>query len=302
MPTMRAMRASACSSGTRPKPNVPVGPVIATVSKSSGTGAKLPARMFDTPAEAYDRYIGRYSGELAAGLMQFAGVTPGQRALDVGCGPGGLTAVLAERLGPGAMAAIDPSDSFVDACRRRVPGADIRVGAAEKLPFGDAEFDAVLSQLVLNFMSDAPAGVREMRRVARPGGAVAAAVWDYAGEMTLVRRLWDAAARVDPEGAAAHDEGRVMRYCRPDDLEALWLEAGLEEVATGELRVSAAYEDYDGLWAPLERGVGPAGAYVAALDEERRRALREELRRALGSPEDAFTLSARAWCVTGRAR
>jgi len=257
--------------------------------------------MFDTPAEAYDRYIGRYSGRLAAGLMQFAGVAGGQRALDVGCGPGGLTAALAERLGPGAVAAVDPSEPFVEACRRRVPGADVRAAAAETLPFADDEFDAVLSQLVVNFMRDAPAGVREMRRVARPGGAVASAVWDYAGEMTLLRRFWDAAARVDPEGAAARDEGRVMRYCRPDELGALWREAGLRDVATGELRAGAGYEDYDALWAPLERGVGPAGAYVAALDEERRAALREELRDALGSPEGAFTLSARAWCVSGRA-
>jgi SAM-dependent methyltransferase len=182
-----------------------------------------------------------------------------------------------------------------------VPGADVRAAAAETLPFADDEFDAVLSQLVVNFMRDAPAGVREMRRVARPGGAVASAVWDYAGEMTLLRRFWDAAARVDPDGAAPKDEGRVMRYCQPGELEALWGEAGLDDVETGELRVSAAYEDYDGLWAPLERGVGPAGAYVAALDEERRAALREELRDALGSPEGAFTLSARAWCVSGRA-
>jgi SAM-dependent methyltransferase len=257
--------------------------------------------MFDTPAEAYDRYIGRYSGELATGLIGFAGVNPGQRALDVGCGPGALSAALAERLGPGAVAAIDPSEPFAEACRQRVPGADVRVGAAEELPFADDEFDAVLSQLVVNFMSDAVAGVREMRRVARPGGAVASAVWDYAGEMTLLRRFWDAVARIDPEGGAAKDEGRVMRYCQPGELEALWLEAGLDEVVTSELRVSAAYEDYDGLWAPLERGVGPAGAYVAALDEERRVALREELHDALGSPEGAFTLSARAWCVSGRA-
>jgi SAM-dependent methyltransferase len=255
--------------------------------------------MFDTPAEAYDRYIGRYSGELAAGLIRFAGVSGGQRALDVGCGTGALTAALAERLGAGAVAAIDPSEPFVEACRRRVPGADVRAGAAEELPFADSEFDAVLSQLVVSFMSDALAGVREMCRVARPGGAVAAAVWDYAGEMTLLRRFWDAATRVDPEGATAKDEGRVMPYCRPDQLDALWREVGLREVATGELRVSAAYDDYDGLWAPLERGVGPAGAYVAALDEDRRAALREELQSALGSPEGAFTLSARAWCVRG---
>jgi SAM-dependent methyltransferase len=199
------------------------------------------------------------------------------------------------------VAAVDPSPPFAEACAKRLPGVRVEVATAEALPFEDASFDHTLAQLVLNFMADPPAGVREMRRVTRPGGTIGAAVWDYAGEMTLLRRFWDAAARVDPDGAAPKDEGRVMRYCQPGELEALWGEAGLDDVETGELRVSAAYEDYDGLWAPLERGVGPAGAYVAALDEERRAALREELRDALGSPEGAFTLSARAWCVSGRA-
>jgi hypothetical protein len=127
---------------------------------------------------------------------------------------------------------------------------------------------------------------------------VAACVWDYAGRMTLLRRFWDAALRVDPDGAAARDEGRVMRYCSPDELRGLW--GGFADVAAGEFTVSAGYDGFDDLWEPLERGVGPAGAYAASLDEERRGALRDELRRLLGSPSGPFTLSARAWWVTGR--
>jgi SAM-dependent methyltransferase len=258
------------------------------------------AATFQTASDAYDRHIGRYGAALAAQLLKAARVTPGQRALDVGCGPGALTDALAARLGPQRVSAVDPSSPFVEACRRRVPGVDVALGAAEELPFDGGRFDAVLSQLVVNFMTDARAGVREMSRVARRGGVVAASVWDYADGMTLLRRFWDAALLVDPEGAPAHDEGRVMRFCTPDELEGLWREAGLVDVKTSELLVSADYESFDSLWEPLEHGVAPSGAYAVALDPPRRRALRDELERSLGSPPGPFTLSARAWCVVGR--
>jgi len=259
------------------------------------------AATFLTAADAYDRHIGRYGSALAAELIQVAGVGRGQRALDVGCGPGALTQALATLLGPAAVAAIDPSPPFVAACRARVPGADVREGTAEALPWDDGAFDAVLSQLVLNFVEDPLRGVREMRRVGRPGAVVAACVWDYAGGMTLLRRFWDAALRVDPEGAAAHDEGRVMRFCAPDELRDLWSAAGLTDVTGGELSVSARYESFDALWEPLERGVAPSGAYAVALDPPRRAALRAELRRLLVAPTGPFTLAARAWWVAGRA-
>jgi SAM-dependent methyltransferase len=258
------------------------------------------AATFQVQAVAYDRHIGRYSPALAAALLDAAGVAAGQRALDVGCGPGALTRALAAALGADHVAAVDPSAPFVDACRARVSGADVRQAAAEALPFEGGTFDAVLSQLVVNFMTDAPAGVREMRRVARPGGVVAAAVWDYAGGMVLLRIFWDAASAVDPEGAAARDEGRIMRFCSPGELDELWRGAGLDEVVTGALEVEAGYEGFDGLWEPLERGVGPSGAYVVALAPPLRAALRDELWRRLGSPAGPFALSARAWCVTGR--
>jgi SAM-dependent methyltransferase len=259
------------------------------------------ASTFLTAADAYDRHIGRYGESLATGLMAAAGVAGGQRVLDVGCGPGALTRGLAAAVGgAGSVAAVDPSPPFAEACRARVPGADVRVATAEALPFDDARFDAVLSQLVVNFMTDAAAGVAEMRRVTRPGGRVAACVWDYADGMTLLRRFWDAALAVDPEGAPAHDEGRVMRFCTPSELEELWRGAGLDGVGSEPLEASARYEDYDALWAPLERGVAPSGAYAVALDPARRAALRDELRRRLGDQQGPFTLTARAWCVVGR--
>ncbi|HEX2104949.1 MAG TPA: class I SAM-dependent methyltransferase [Solirubrobacteraceae bacterium] len=258
------------------------------------------AATFRTQAEAYDRHIGRYGAELARALIAAAGVRRGRRAVDVGCGPGALTTELAALLGPDRVAAVDPSAPFADACRRRVPDARVEVAAAESLPFADGSFDHALAQLVVNFMTDPPAGVGEMRRVTRPGGTVAAAVWDYAGEMTLLRRFWDAAITLDPS-AADLDEGRCMPHCTPAELGALWAAVGLAGTQVVPAVVGAAYDDFEDLWRPLELGVGPSGAYAASLPPEAREALKAELRRRLGIEDGRpFRLSARAWIATGR--
>ena len=256
---------------------------------------------FNAPAEAYNRHVGRYGRELARALIAAAGVQPGQRALDVGCGPGALTTELVALLGEGQVTAIDPSPSFVEACRARLPGVRVELGPAESLPFEDDAFDYALAQLVVNFMADAPAGVREMARVTRPGGTVAAAVWDYAGEMTFLRRFWDAAVAVDPT-AAEHDEGRCMSYCTPDELAELWTAARLDDVEVSPVVVTAAYQGFEDLWKPLERGVGPSGAYVASLPAQRQAAVKQELRQRLGVADGPFDLTARAWIATGRVR
>jgi SAM-dependent methyltransferase len=224
------------------------------------------------------------------------------RALDVGCGPGALTAALAERVGPGSVAGAEPSEGFAEACRSRVPGAEIVVAGAEELPFPDGAFDATLSQLVVNFMANAHAGVREMARVTRADGVVAACVWDYVGEMTLLRAFWDAAREVEPERAAAADEGVVMRWCGEGDLAELWRTAGLRDVRSGSLLARASYSDFEDLWAPLPTGIGPAGAFCKSLDDERRAELREAYRRRLGVGGAPFELSAVAWAVAGTAR
>ena len=168
------------------------------------------AATFLAPAELYDAHVGRYGAELAAGLIAAAGIPAQGRVLDVGCGPGALTRVLAERLGPERVAAAEPSEPFARACAERIPGADVRVASAEDLPFADATFDAVVSQLVVNFVPDPARGVAEMARVARPGGVVAASVWDYAGGMTLLRAFWDAALVVDPRGRDAARRGHAV--------------------------------------------------------------------------------------------
>jgi SAM-dependent methyltransferase len=256
---------------------------------------------FAVAAEAYDRFVGRYGADLGLALARAAGVHPGQRVLDVGSGPGALTAVLVELAGAESVAAADPSESFLAALRERLPGVDARLAAAEELPFEDGEFDAALAQLVVNFMSDPDAGVREMRRVTRPGGAVAACVWDYPGEMTMLRAFWDAAAELEPELVAGRDERAAMPFAEEGELAELFRRVGLEDVEEGELLVSAPYESFDDLWEPFTSGVGPAGAYVASLDAARRRALRSEYERRLGSPRGSFRLGARAWYAVGLA-
>jgi ubiquinone/menaquinone biosynthesis C-methylase UbiE len=257
------------------------------------------AATFQTPAEAYDRHIGRYSPKLARALIAAAGVRTGRRALDVGCGPGALTTELVALLGHERVAAVEPSVPFAEACRRRLPGVQVEVAPAEELPFEDGTFHHALAQLVLNFMTDPPAGLREMQRVTHRGGTVAAAVWDYAGEMTLLRRFWDAAVALDPS-AAEHDEGRSRPLCTPDELRELWSAAGLAEVRVVPVVVAAAYDSFEDLWQPLELGVGPAGAYAASLAPEQQAALKDEVRRRLGVGDDPFRLSARAWIATGR--
>jgi SAM-dependent methyltransferase len=242
-------------------------------------------------AEVYDRHIGRYSPGLAHALA--AGVHG--RALDVGCGPGGLTSELVRLLGTGAVSACDPSPPFVAACRARHPGVRVELAAAESLPFADAEFDFAFAQLVVNFMKDAVAGVGELRRVVRPGGAVRAAVWDYGDGMTLLRTFWEAATALDP---CAPDEAH-MRYATAPELQSLWERVGLRDVSVRGEEVHAAYTGYEDLWAPIAGGAGPAGAYVLTLGADDAAALKAELRTRLGAGDDAFSLAARAWIAEG---
>jgi SAM-dependent methyltransferase len=256
---------------------------------------------FGVPAETYDRFVGRYSYALCEALAEAAGITASSSVLDVGAGTGTGTRRLVELVGPERVAAVEPTESFVAGLKARCPGVDVRLAQAESLPFEDGAFDAALAQLVVNFMSDPEAGVAGMKRVTRPGGAVAASVWDYPGEMTLLRSFWDAAAELDPDGVHAVDERTQMRFGRDGELGELWRQAGLAEVEEGEIVVSAEYEDFEDLWAPFTAGVGPAGRYAASLDPERQEGLKSDFRGRLAVPDGAFMLSARAWFAVGRA-
>jgi len=253
---------------------------------------------FDSAAEAYDHGVGRYGRPLAEELIGVASLEPGWRALDVGCGPGALTEALAELLGADRVAGVDPSEVFAEACRRRVPGADVRVGSGERLPFEPDEFDAALAQLVVQLMADREAGVREMARVVRPGGPIAACVWDL-NEMPLLRTFWDAALAVAPERAGELDDARRVGFAAAEELGGVWEGAGLLGVATGAMTVQADYESFDDLFVPFTGGAGHSGACFAALPPADRDRLRTDVRRRLGDPGGPFTLTARAWWARG---
>lgn len=248
---------------------------------------------FDVAAEAYDRFMGRYSRPLAAVFADSARLPPVGRALDVGCGPGSLTAELSSRFGPDQVAGVDPSESFVAAAHERFPWADIRHGRAEELPFDDDVFDATLAELVVHFMTDAAAGAREMVRVTRPGGVVAACVWDFAGGRAPQSIFFAALASV----VAQSDDESDRVGAAEGDLGALLAGAGCSDVEQSELTVAVDYPTFDDWWEPYTLGVAPAGKQLAALSDAERERVRERCLELL--PAAPFTMTATAWSARG---
>ncbi len=250
--------------------------------------------MFEA-ADAYDRFMGRYSTRLAPAFADFARLPAGRRVLDVGCGTGALTAELVERLGPQAVSAVDPSQAFVAAARQRYPDVDVRQAPAEELPYPDATFGAALAQLVVHFMADPVRGLAEMARVTETDGIVAACVWDFEGEVNPLGAFWASVRRLDPtvEGES------TLAGTREGHLADLFAAADLRDVEGSELWVEAVHPDFEDWWEPFTLGVGPAGAYVSGLDDSQRERVREACLERLG--EGPFTLCARAWAARGRA-
>ncbi|HEV2889220.1 MAG TPA: class I SAM-dependent methyltransferase [Frankiaceae bacterium] len=234
--------------------------------------------------DAYEPFIGRWSRLVAAEFVPWLGVPPGARWLDVGCGTGALTSTVLALAEPASVVGVDPSGAFVSYAAARVPQAEFRVGYADATGLDDGAVDVAVAGLVLNFVPDPAAAVAELRRVARH--TVGAYVWDYTGGMEILRHFWDAARSLDP-GVADED----FPLCRP---------GALAELLGGEARaidVPAVFEDFESYWAPFLGGTGPAPAYVASLDDERRDALREAVRERVG---ERPSLNARAWAVRAR--
>ena len=249
---------------------------------------------FEVSADAYMRFMGQYSEPLAREFADLAGIGVGQRVLDVGCGPGALTAELVKRAGADSVSAVEPSASFAAAVRERLPGVEVHRAAAEQLPFPDGTFDAALAQLVIHFMADPVRGLREMRRVTRPGGTVAACVWDHAGGRGPLAAFWSAVRELDP---AAEDESGLAGV-REGHLAKLFSQAGLDRTSVTTLTVRIRHASFDHWWQPFTLGVGPAGGYVASLAPDRRAELRERCRRLL--PAGPVEITAAAWAVSGR--
>lgn len=246
-------------------------------------------------SEGYDRFMGRYSRQLAAPFADFAGVSAGMSVVDVGAGTGALTAELVGRLG-NRVAVAEPSPAFVETLRERFPGLDVREAAAERLPWPDAAFDAALSQLVVTFLADPHAGMAEQRRVVRPGGVVAAAMWERDG-IEVLRVIRDVQARVGSRTPS--DDGPGRDYRTVDELVALLGETGLHDVAAETIDVESAYASFDELWEDALDSPGPNARAVAELTAEQRAKARAIAAEALGSPAGAFTLGARCIFVRG---
>ncbi len=251
--------------------------------------------------DAYEAYVGRWSRGVATEFVRWVGAPAGARWLDLGCGTGALTATVLRDAAPASVLGVDPSAAFVATARSRVTDARVSfaVGSAGALPVPDAAVDVAVSGLVLNFVPDVPGALADLRRVLRPGGTVAAYVWDYGGEMQLMRWFWDVAGELDP-AARALAEGTRFPLCTRDGLAAAF--AGFGGVEVTGITVPTVFRDFDDYWTPFLGGVGPAPAYAASLDEPRRAALREALRERLPVAADGtIPLVARAWAVRATA-
>ena len=267
------------------------------------TEQQRPDRNADTWASgaAYEPYVGRWSRLVARAFVDWLAAPPGWRWLDVGCGTGALSQTILEHAAPALVKGIDLSEGYIVYAREQVRDgrASFMVGDAQALPVETGEYDAVVSGLALNFVPRPEQAIDEMARASRPGGIVAAYVWDYAGQMQLMRYFWDAAAALNP-AARNLDEGRRFPICQPQPLERLFRSARLRQVEVHAIDVLTVFRDFADYWSPFLGGQGPAPGYAMSLSEEERAALREHIHASLPiAPDGAIHLIARAWAVRG---
>jgi SAM-dependent methyltransferase len=251
--------------------------------------------------DAYEPFIGRWSRLVAREFLGWLGIPAASRWLDVGCGTGAVSQLILEHMAPTAVTGIDPSEGYVTFAQAHIRDsrAHFQVGDAQQLPVPDASFEAVVSGLVLNFVPEPALMAAEMARATRPGGTVAAYVWDYGDQMQILRAFWDTAATLDP-AAVSLDEGQRFPLCRPEPLALLFREAHMQQVETRAIEVPTLFRDFEDYWTPFLGGQGPAPGYAMSLDEARRAVLREHLRARLPSAADGtIPLVARAWAVRG---
>ena len=246
----------------------------------------------------YERYVGRWSRQVAPLFLAWLDVPAGRRWLDVGCGTGALCAAIVDQCSPESVAGVEPSEGFLKTARENLAGkASLYQGSADAIPLRDGSVDAVVSGLVLNFVPDPLAGLAEMKRVAGEDAIIAAYVWDYAGKMDLMRIFWDAAVELNP-AASKLDEGARFPLCNPRALERLFQDAGLNSVEVKPIDIPTPFQSFDDYWQPFLGGQGPAPAYTMSLDESDRSRLRERIRERLPlTANGSISLTARAWAV-----
>ena len=246
----------------------------------------------------YDHYVGRWSRKVAPLFLSWLGIVAGRRWLDVGCGTGALCAAIQQHCAPSSVAGVEPSEGFLRTARERLaPSITFHRGSATEIPLENDSVDAVVSGLVLNFVSDQRAALAEMVRVTSSGGTIGAYVWDYAGKMELMRYFWDAAAELNPD-AAVLDEGTRFSWCRPHALGALFTSAGLRQIQVASIDIPTIFASFEEYWKPFLGGQGPAPAYAMARDEAARTRLRDHIRKRIPvKPDGSIALIARAWAV-----
>lgn len=262
---------------------------IETATESWGSGG------------AYELWVGRWSRRIAEEFVRWLSVSPGRTWGDVGCGTGALVERILESTDPAGVLGIDRSEAYVSEARNRVADSRVRfeVGDACALPWAPGTCDVTVSGLVLNFVPDSAAMAKEMVRVTRPGGRVAAYVWDYAGGMQMLRHFWDVAVEMNP-GDSKLDQAERFPLCRPGPLEQLFRCAGLMSVSVRAIDVATVFRDFDDYWLPFLGKQGAAPAYLASLPAKTRDRIRIALKARLAPAADgSIAMTARAWAVQG---
>jgi SAM-dependent methyltransferase len=255
-----------------------------------------------TDGAAYDWFLGRWTARLAVPFVDFAALPAEGPVLEIGCGTGSLARELRARWPERPVIGVDLSKAYIAHARRQSGGAiQYAVADAQRLCLPDATFAGALAQLVLNFVPDAEAAVREARRVVKPGGTVAATVWDFRGGLVYQRLFWDTASGLEPSAGEARDRLFSTPLATPEGLADLWRRCGLAEVATGSLTIRMDYASFDDYWRPLLGGQGPVGTYVNGLVPERQALVQERVRAAYlaGGPDGPRSMTATAWAVRG---
>jgi SAM-dependent methyltransferase len=254
-------------------------------------------------ASAYERFMGRWSRELARAFVLWLDLPPGLHWLEVGCGTGALTSRILEIGRPASVVATDTSEQYVAHARAVLPDHRVQFypASADNLPTSATGYDVVASSLVLNFIPDPVAALRVMRSRAADHGVVAACVWDYADGMEFLRRFWDAAVELDP-AARQHDEGKRFPICSPSGLESAFSQGGFSRTKVEALEIATRFQDFDDYWRPFVGGPGPAPGYLSSLSTQRQQALAKRLAATLaGDKDSSIALTAKAWAVRGEA-